>query len=119
MPRITKTKVRSYKEETGKFYNTVQKLDLYSVTDGVWILYFTEVHCTLLGTLYFTALHYCTQDGRFLHHFVKNSVPEGSTMTPSEVVAKQIYDWCVKHGVHLTLKFIGGDSTNSNTGLAK
>jgi hypothetical protein len=38
LPRITKTKVRTYNEETQKFYNSKKKLDLYSVTDGVGTL---------------------------------------------------------------------------------
>ena len=55
-------------------------------------------------------------DGRYLHHFIKEPTSEESTMTPSEAVALQIFEWCVQFGVHETLKVIGGDSTNSNTG---
>ena len=87
--RQTKTLVNKYNEETGKFYRKVEKQDMYSMTDG---------------------------DGRFLHHFSKDPLPEGSTMTPSESVALMIYEWCVKYGVEETLMCIAGDSTNSNTG---
>ena len=87
--RITKTKVMEYNPTTAKFYSTVKKQDIYTMTDG---------------------------SGRFLHHFVKEPVPEGSTMSPSQALALQIYDWCVKYGAVDTLKFLAGDSTNSNTG---
>jgi len=88
--RITKTKVMDYNPETGKFYTTMKKEDIYTMTDG---------------------------SGRFLHHFIKEPIPEGSTMSPSEALALQIYEWCVKYGAADTLKFLAGDSTNSNTGL--
>ena len=38
------------------------------------------------------------------------------TPKPSAVVAKIIYKWMVMHGIDQTLQFLGGDSTNSNTG---
>ena len=87
--RLTKTKVRSFNEKTGKYYNSIEKQDLYTMTD---------------------------ENGKFLGHFVKEPLPEGSTMTPSESVALRIYQWCLLYGVDTTLKFIAGDSTNSNTG---
>ena len=87
--RITKTKVREFNPVTSKFYTSIKKLDLYTMTDG---------------------------DGHFLHHFVKEEVPEGSTLTSSQALALQTYEWCVRYGVADTLEFIAGDSTNSNTG---
>ena len=38
-------------------------------------------------------------DGRYLHHFIKEPTSEESTMTPSEAVALQIFEWCVQFGV--------------------
>ena len=32
--RITKTKVRTFNEKTKKYYNGVEKKDLYTMTDG-------------------------------------------------------------------------------------
>ena len=74
---------------TRKFYSSVKKKDLYTMTD---------------------------EDGHFLHHFFKNPLPEDSNISSSQSVALQLYQWCIKYGVTDTLKFIGGDSTNSNTG---
>ena len=87
--RITKTKVCDYNPVTGKHYKTTQKKDIYTMTDG---------------------------NGRFLHHFIKEKVPEDSNMSSSQALALQVYEWCLEYGVTDTLEFIAGDSTNSNTG---
>ena len=87
--RITKTKVCDYNPVTGKYYKTTQKKDIYTMTDG---------------------------NGRFLHHFIKEKVPEDSNMSSSQALALQVYEWCLEYGVTDTLEFIAGDSTNSNTG---
>ena len=87
--RITNTKVRTYNEKTKKFYKMVEKKDIYTMTDG---------------------------DGKFLGHFCKEPLPEGSDLTSSQAVALRIYQWCLLYGVEDTLQFIAGDSTNSNTG---
>ena len=55
-------------------------------------------------------------DGKFLNHFIKEKLPENSTMSSSQALALQVFKWCTKYGVSDTLKFIAGDSTNSNTG---
>ena len=104
--RITESKTRSYNESTGKFYPSLENADIYTMTDGVLLfVIFQDVK---------QSIH--VQDGRFLHHFIKEPISEESTMTPSEAVALQIYEWCVLYGVHDTLQVIGGDSTNSNKG---
>ena len=61
--------------ETRKFYTSVEKIDLYTMTDG---------------------------DGNFLDHFAKEKIPEDSTMSPSQALALQVYKvWSVRHaGVH-------------------
>ena len=87
--RITKTKVRVYNEETKKFYTSIEKADIYTMTDG---------------------------DGKYLNHFIKEKNPENSNMSSSQALALQVFEWCTKYGVDDTLKFIAGDSTNSNTG---
>ena len=55
-------------------------------------------------------------DGHFLDHFIKEKVPDDSTMSSSQALALQVFEWCTEYGVSDTLEFIAGDSTNSNTG---
>ena len=68
--RITKTKVNDFNPVTGKYYKTTQKNDLYTMTDG---------------------------NGRFLHHFNKEKVPENSKMSSSQTLALQVSDWCFEY----------------------
>ena len=86
---ITKTKVCKFNPETNKYYTSVEKMDLYTMTDG---------------------------DGHFLDHFVKEKHPEDSTTSLSQALAFHFYVWCMEYGVSYILEFIAGDSTNSNTG---
>ena len=136
--RLDQTKVRSYDEETGKYYPDVVTEDHYTLTDG---------------------------DGRFLVHLTKpakaiqdygdedeedeereeeannkgeeeeeeekdqmNEEPEDrerrerlekiidQNPKPAAIVARMMYNWMRIHGVDKSVLFLAGDSTNSNTG---
>lgn len=53
--------------------------------------------------------------GNYLFHFTPNEATKGSTA--AEQIAKSFVTWMREHGVDKTLKCIGGDSTNTNTGI--
>ena len=42
-------------------------------------------------------------DGRFLDHFIKEKVPDDSTMSSSQPLALQVFQWCTEYGVSDTL----------------
>ena len=116
--RLDQTKVRSFDEQTGRFYPRIATEDHYTLTDG---------------------------DGRFVVHLTKPSKAvedDGEVEQESDeeeideaeetaeeksrrerlekitalTVAFLIYNWMKAHGVDKTLQFLSGDSTNSNTG---
>ena len=122
--QLDQTKVRSFDEQTGRFYPSIATEDHYTLTDG---------------------------DGRFVVHLTKPSKavddfeeveqeseeeePDeaeetaeeksrrerlekitGSNPKPALTVALLIYNWMKAHWVDKTLQFLSGDSTNSNTG---
>ena len=121
---LDQTKVRSFDDQTGRFYPRIVTEDHYTLTDG---------------------------DGRFVVHLTKPSkavedIEEveqesdeaetdeaeetaeeksrrerlekitGSNPKTALTVALLIYNWMKAHGVDKTLQFLSGDSTNSNTG---
>ena len=71
-----------------KFYPSVKKEDHYTLTD---------------------------EYGKYLNHLTKE-IPKKSKIKPAEYIANEIFQWCTLHGVEDTLKFIGCDSTATNTG---
>lgn len=85
--RIDQTKVKTFNEETGRYYETVEKEDHYSVTD---------------------------ENGLYLTHITKETPPENSK--PAQSLALQIFDWLCQYGIDESLKVVAGDSTNGNTG---
>ena len=85
-----KTKVKIYKEETGKHHPRLVK----------------ENHVTMVSE----------PDGKYRHHFTPEE-PNGSNK-PAKEEAKKIYEWLKENKVEESIKLVGGDSTNSNTGWA-
>ena len=53
--------------------------------------------------------------GHYLFHFTPE--PADETHSAAEQIAITLVEWMVKHGVDTTLQFIGGDSTNVNSGI--
>ncbi|XP_047127448.1 uncharacterized protein LOC124808427 [Hydra vulgaris] len=87
--RSDKTNLMTFNEETKKFYPLIKKEDHYTLTD---------------------------EYGRYLHHFTKGEMCEKSKIKPAEHIANQIFKWSILHCVEHSLKFIGCDSTATNTG---
>ena len=53
--------------------------------------------------------------GEYIFHF---SPPESDkTASAAQQIARCLVDWMRRHGVDQTLRFIGGESTNLNTGI--
>ena len=53
--------------------------------------------------------------GHYLFHFTPPEADE--TATAAEQIAKCLVEWMRRHGVDQTINFIGGDSTNVNSGI--
>ncbi|XP_065649605.1 uncharacterized protein LOC136078240 [Hydra vulgaris] len=87
--RSDKTNVLTFNDEAKKFYPSIQKEDHYTLTDGY---------------------------GKYLHHLTKEEIPKKSKIKPAEHIANKIFQWCNLHGVKDSLKFIGCNSTVTNTG---
>ena len=55
------------------------------------------------------------EGGEFLETFTKGK-SDNDKDKPAKIVAKQLFDICVKWGISENIKVIGGDTTNMNTG---
>ena len=53
--------------------------------------------------------------GQYLFHFTPDE--DDKDHTAAEKIAIALVDWMKKYGIDKTLKFIGGDSTNVNSGI--
>ena len=53
--------------------------------------------------------------GQYLFHFTPDEADK--THTAAEQIARALVEWMKKYGVDKTLQFIGGDSTNVNSGI--
>ena len=88
--RKDKTMVRTFDRETGRYHVRIKK----------------ENHVTIVSE----------PGGEYRHHFTPDEATPGSK--PAKQEAKKIYDWMKKTKSEETVKLVGGDSTNPNTGWA-
>jgi hypothetical protein len=82
------TNVMLKDEDTGKYYQTREKLEHIVVTNE--------------------------PGGEYLFHFIPSEATASDK--PAKQVSNKIVEWLKEYGADTTLDSIGGDSTNSNTG---
>ena len=124
--RLDETKVNRFDQETGKYYPGTETQDHYTLTDGAgrFLVHFTKP--SKVDPLDEDGSQvgegeeeeeeevFETSEDRERRERLEKIVNEHPK--PAAVVAKIIYKWMVMHGIDHTLQFLGGDSTNSNTG---